>query len=151
MTESKIGLTQEWVDKKQAEDGPEEPGVFSGHFTKYDPIHGYSHSPMTAEQAQDLWNQIKERDRKRAELMPDEQSAISMMFEARTRLMELGWRDAIYCPKDGTTFDALEPGCTAIQACFYEGEWPNGTYWASDECDMYPSHPVLFRLRAKKP
>lgn len=84
-------------------------------------------------------------ERRRAETMPDEQSAINAMFQAWLRLKELGWREAEYCPKDGTSFDVIEAGSTGIFACHYTGEWPNGTWWCYDGGDLWPSRPVLFR------
>ena len=68
-----------------------------------------------------------------------------MMFEARQRLMELGWNDAIYCPKDGSEFDAIEAGSTGIHKCHYSGEWPDGHWWIAGDGDLYPSRPVLYR------
>ena len=86
-----------------------------------------------------------ERDAARAALMPTEQDAIKLMFEAFTRLKDLGWREAIYCPKDGTEFDAIEPGSTGIHATHYSGEWPDGGWWVSAQGDLWPSRPVLYR------
>lgn len=83
---------------------------------------------------------------RRAAAMPDERSAINAMFEAWQRLKELGWREAIYCPKDGTTFDAIEAGSSGIQECYYEGKWPNWHWWALDEGDLWPSRPILYRV-----
>ncbi len=77
-----------------------------------------------------------------------EASALVAMFNAYQALKRLGWGDIIYCPKDGTHFDAIEAGSTGIHDANYEGEWPNGHWWAYDG-DMWPSRPILFRL--KKP
>jgi hypothetical protein len=52
---------------------------------------------------------IDEEKRKRAEKMPTEKEALAQMFEAYIRMKEMGWNDAIYCPKDGTMFDAAFP------------------------------------------
>ena len=71
----------------------------------------------------DFMVQIEEAKRKRAELMPTEKEALLLAFEAWKRLKELGWKEAIYCPKDGTVFSAIEAG------------------------DMWPSHPILFKLK----
>lgn len=88
------------------------------------------------------------KDAAQAERMPDDKAALNQMHDAYTRLERLGWRNAIYCPKDGTAFDAIEPGSTGIFACFYEGEWPNGHWWMEDGGDLWPSRPTLFRLKA---
>jgi hypothetical protein len=116
-----------------------------GHKTYRDGPLGFRHEPLRASEAESIMASVREADKRRAELMPDEKAAIQMMFEARQRLQELGWRDAIYCPKDGSVFDSIEPGSTGIHKCYYEGEWPNGRWWLFDEDDTYPSRPVLFR------
>ena len=66
----------------------------------------------------------------------------------RQQLKELGFNDAVHCPKDGSSFEAIEVGCTAvIQGCFYMGEWPKGTWNIPDETgDIWPSRPILFRV-----
>jgi len=82
---------------------------------------------------------------RREELMPDEDSAIKMLFDAYTRLKDFGWRNIIYCPKDGSEFKALEAGSTGKHDCVYDGKWPDGSWWILTEGDMSPSHPVMFR------
>ena len=98
---------------------------------------------------EDQWNAqeaaFKARDDARAALMPTEQDAIKMMAEAFTRLKDLGWREAIYCPKDGSTFDAIEPGSTGIHPTHYSGEWPTGSWWCEGGGDLWPSRPCLYR------
>lgn len=54
--------------------------------------------------------------------------------------------DAIYCPKDGSTFEIIEVGSTGIFRAHYHGEWPTGGWLAEDGGDLWPSHPCLFRL-----
>lgn len=78
--------------------------------------------------------------------MDTERQAITIMFEAYIKLKDFGWRNAIYCPKDNTLFDAIEPGSTGIQKCQYMGDWPKGGWWASEAGDLWPSRPCLFRL-----
>lgn len=87
-------------------------------------------------------NAFDDRDAFYAAMMPDEQDAIRVMHAAFERLRKLGWREAIYCPKDGSTFDAIEPGSTGIHSTAYEGEWPTGNWWVDGE---YPSRPCLYR------
>ena len=82
---------------------------------------------------------------KRASDMPDEKAALRTLADAVERLKELGWRDAIYCPKDGSMFDAIEAGSTGIHRCYYAGEWPKGSWWVVDG-DTWPSRPILYRL-----
>jgi len=98
---------------------------------------------------EDEWNEqtdvFAERDAARAELMPTEQDAIKLMSEAFTRLKDLGWREAIYCPKDGSEFDIVEAGSTGIHKAHYSGDWPDGSWWVADAGDLWPSRPTLYR------
>lgn len=116
--------------------------------------HGFvkhRHEPLTRAEADALWAAVEADKKKRHELMPDEKSAIEMMFSAWQRLKELGWNDAIYCPKDGSEFDAIEAGSTGIHNCNYIGEWPTGHFLLFDGHDVWPSRPILFRKREPKP
>lgn len=97
-----------------------------------------------------VWREADAAKATRADRMPDERAAIIAMFEAHQRLIELGWKNAIYCPKDGTHFQAIEAGSTGIHDCNYQGEWPKGGWWVYDG-DIWPSRPVLFRLYPKEP
>lgn len=101
-------------------------------------------------EALDVYKMLKDLDdgrKRRAKIMPDDAVAISAMFEAYDRLRELGWQSIIYCPKDGTVFDAIEAGSTGIHPCHYDGEWPQGSFWLHDGGDLWPGRPVLFKLR----
>lgn len=93
---------------------------------------------------------IKADEKTRAEKMPDERAAILQMFDAYLRLKELGWKEAVYCPKDGSHFHAIEAGSTGIHDCSYEGKWPDGAWWIYDG-DMWPSHPILFKPKTDTP
>lgn len=121
----------------------EDPVV--GHKTFRDGPLGFRHEPLRKSEADALMAAIDEAAKRRAELMPDEKAAIRMMFEAYLRLKELGWNDAIYCPKDGSEFDAIEPGSTGIHRSHYSGEWPKGAWWTAADGDLWPSRPVLYR------
>ena len=83
---------------------------------------------------------------KRASKMPDAFAALVAMQSAFQRLCELGWQDIMYCPKDGTVFDCIEPGSVGIHKCHYDGEWPFGHWWVEAGGDLWPSRPILFRL-----
>lgn len=111
---------------------------------------GFRHEPLRASEADEIMARAKQAELRRQDLMPDEQAALNMMFDAWQRLKELGWREAIYCPKDGRVFDAIEAGSTGIHACHYRGEWPKGGWWV-DDGDLWPSRPILFRLREPTP
>jgi len=108
----------------------------------------------TGDQRLALWREIEARRIERNLRLPTEQAAINAMFEAHERLRDFGWRDIIYCPKDGTVFQVIETGSTGIFDCYYSGEWPDGCWNVMDANDVYPSSkgPTLFRLkRAETP
>lgn len=111
--------------------------------------HGMSifrHAPLTRAEGQTLWEECQRAHDDRVARMPDETSALKTMHDAYTRLKDMGWRDAIYCPKDGSTFEIIEVGSTGIFRAHYQGEWPSGSWWAEDAGDLWPSRPCLFRL-----
>lgn len=124
---------------------PSEPTEVVGHKTLSDGHGGFRHEPLTRAEADTLIEHCRSEDERRKALMPDERSAIRMMMDAHIRLTDMGWKDAIYCPKDGTVFEVIEPGSTGIFKCQYEGEWPKGSWWILEDGDMSPSRPVLFR------
>lgn len=92
-----------------------------------------------------LFKLLQSQDEARAKEMKTEKDAISVMFSAWQRLHDLGWRDACYCPKDGSTFYIIEPGSTGIHVAHYQGEWPKGTWWIHADNDLCPSRPILFK------
>ena len=106
------------------------------------------HEPMTRAEADALWESAEAEKNRRATQMPDEHVAIRAMWDAWYRLKELGWQEAMYCPKDGTKFKVIENGSTGIFDCVYEGKWPEGYWTTFDEHDSYPSSiaPALFKL-----
>jgi hypothetical protein len=77
--------------------------------------------------------------------MPTVEAALAAMHEGYRRLEDLGFRDAVYCPKDGTEFEVIEPGSTGVHRCIYEGDWPSGTWFILADRDLWPSRPILFR------
>lgn len=81
----------------------------------------------------------------RAAAMPDDQAALATMQSAFLRLLDLGWRRIAYCPKDGSTFEVIEPGSTGVCRCRYLGTWPDGGFFVEDGRDLWPSRPILFR------
>jgi len=100
---------------------------------------------MTELTAEKIWEAADKAKADRVEAMPTEQDALNALQKAYQRLRDLGWRDAIYCPKDRKIFDAIEAGSTGIFKCHYEGEWPKGSWWIHDANDLWPSRPILFR------
>jgi hypothetical protein len=110
------------------------------------PVH--RHEPLTRAEGAAMWAHAKKREAERAEKMPDEQAAISALWDAHQRLRELGWSEPQYCPKDGTRFKVIELGSTGIFDCYYHGEWPEGHYMVMDEHDCYPTSTgvAMYRL-----
>jgi hypothetical protein len=49
----------------------------------------------------------------------------------------------MYAPKDGTVFEAVEPGSTGIHECF----WMDCCFWGPEAGDLYPMRPVVWRLK----
>jgi|ERR1035437_9987939 hypothetical protein len=108
------------------------------------------HEPLTRIEGEALQTRAKEREAKRVADMPDEKSAINAMFDAWLRLKELGWREGVYSPRDGTMFKVIELGSTGIFGCDCHGEYPNCT-WTTYDHDAYPSSkpPAMFKLLPK--
>ena len=104
-----------------------------------------SHTPVRKDEAEALWSAAEAEQQKRAADMPTERDAINALWSAYQRLKELDWNDAIYCPKDGSSFDVIEPGSSGIHTCHYDGEWPNGHWWIADAGDLWPARPILYR------
>ena len=120
-----------------------------GHKTFDDGNGGFRHEPLRESEAKALWEAAEAKEERRIALMPDEKAAISMLFDAFQRLKELGWAEAEYCPKDGSTFDVIEAGSTGIHRAHYAGVWPNGCWWIADQGDLWPCRPVLYRASAQ--
>ena len=106
----------------------------------------HRHEPLTRAEADAMMNIADQQKQKRAENMPDEQSAIEAMFQAHYRLRELGWKEVIYSPKDGSPFKVIEAGSTGIHHCHYSGTWPDGMWNIEADGDLWPSRPILYRL-----
>lgn len=106
---------------------------------------GFRHEPLRRGEADAIMAQVEASKRRRIEMMPDELAARLVSFDAWLRLKELGWSEAIYCPKDGSEFEVIEAGSTGVHRCVYWGEWPSGSWWILGDGDMYPSRPVLYR------
>lgn len=94
---------------------------------------------------EDVLQELEQEIADRAADMPTEQDAIDAMFRAYQRLKDLGWEDAIHCPKDGTWFHSVEAGSTGIAITAYHGEWPKGGWWHAEAGDLWPGRPVLFK------
>lgn len=124
----------------------DEKNTIVGHKTFSDGKGGFRHEPLTQGEADVILARCAKEEAKRAEDMPTEKEALNTMWQAYQRLRELGWHEACYCPKDGTTFQAIEAGSTGIHECSYSGEWPDGYWWIHADDDMWPSRPILYKL-----
>lgn len=94
-----------------------------------------------------LVRQVEEGKRKRAEEMPDDAAALYAVFRGFLRLKELGWKNPIYAPKDGTPLQLLEPDSTGIHEGYRDAK---GRFWITDT-DVWPSRPMLYRLATTEP
>lgn len=103
----------------------------------------------SAEAFADLEAAIERRRQAWAEKMPTQDDAIAQMIEAYRRLEDLGWKNATYCPKDGSSFDVIEAGSSGVHECIYMGDWPKGGWFVVAEGDLWPSRPILYRLQAQ--
>lgn len=97
----------------------------------------------------DIWTNLRRQwaECGKKELPQRESWAAPQMAEIAKLTCELrnsGWRDACYCPKDGSEFLAWEPSMSTPYVCRYDGEWPAGRWWAMMDGDMWPARPVLF-------
>jgi hypothetical protein len=115
-----------------------------GHKTFYNDERGHWHEPLRKSEAEAIWAEAEAEREKRHRDMPDEQAAIRQLWDAQERLKELGWKDPVYAPKDGSPLDVIELGSTGIHRAYYEGEWPNGVWWLHDG-DVWPCRPALAR------
>lgn len=81
----------------------------------------------------------------RTDGLPDEASAIAVMWQARERLKELGWADFVSAPRDGSLFHVIEPGSTGIHVCSYLRDAAGGEFWIHADNDLWPTDPVLWK------
>lgn len=93
--------------------------------------------PLSAVEAKAIYDRAAQNDARRRYMMPDSMAALQMLFDVRTRLKDEGWRDGIYCPKDGSAFAVIEYGSTGIFTGFYSGKWPKG-HVISGDCANNP-------------
>ena len=122
----------------------EKDGEYHGHKTLADG----THVALSADEAKALWEACEAARAKTEADMPTEHAALNELSRAFHRLKDFGWREAIYCPKDGSEFEVIEAGSTGIFRCRYDGAWPDGMWMTFDDGDVYPSSrpPLMFRL-----
>lgn len=110
---------------------------------------GCRHFEMSELELQTILREASEAKQKRAEDMPTDEDAVRALHRAWLRLKELGWREAMYAPRDGSYFDSIEAGSTGIhntRVMMLAHEHP--TFWVDADGDSWPARPVLFRIRA---
>lgn len=83
------------------------------------------------------------REAERNTAMPTTEAALAVALDAKERLRRLGWRDGIYCPKDGSTFALIEWGSTGVHSGHYMGQWPKGRIYACDF--LVPPEEVMWK------
>lgn len=81
---------------------------------------------------------------------PAEREILDRMRIDYHRLEKLGWKPAVYCPKDGSTFLAITAGSSWASPCQYHGEWPMGAWLLLEAGDMWPCYPILWKPLQQK-
>lgn len=130
-----------WTAAAASENGGLEDDPVVGHKTMRDG----SHIPLRQHEASLIIAACHKAKAARDAAMPDERAALRSLTNSHIRLTDLGWRDACYCPKDGSSFDVIEAGSSGIHTAHYSGEWPSGSWWIEGDGDLWPSRPILFR------
>jgi len=102
--------------------------------------------PISKEDAEALWERLEESRRARAAKLPTEHDALNAMFEAFDRLRELGWKEAMYAPRD-TPLEVIEMGSTGIHKAQRGLRDGDDRFWIFDG-DCWPSKPCLYRIDA---
>lgn len=111
-----------------------------GHKTFRDGL-GFRHEPLRESEADAIMAAADAAQQRRTELMPTEQDAAAMLFQAWYRLKELGWRETCYGPTNETV-QLIEPGSSGIHQGQRWNPWPEKTWWIDGGA---PSNPCLFK------
>lgn len=106
---------------------------YHGHATMEDG----THVALTDAEARSIWDAAMKIKADAARDMPTTKDALLIMQHGYSRLRDLGWKDGIYCPKNGEPFAMIQFGSTGIFEGWYTGEWPNGSVYCCD----YLNHP----------
>lgn len=80
-----------------------------------------------------------------------DKASLAILQSGYDALKRDGWREIIYCPKDGSTFLTIEAGSTGVLPCHYQGEWPKGSWWTHHAGDLWPSRPILWKPMPEEP
>ena len=73
---------------------------------------------------------------------------LEQMNDAIEGLKACGWKEAIYCPKDGTRFLAIEAGSTGVFPCYWmtnKHMAEGGGFWSEAHGDLWPAKPTLWK------
>lgn len=116
------------------------PNPIVGHKTFRDGDRHW-HEPLREDEADAIMARVEGNDKRRAELMPTEQDAAKMLFDAWYRLKQLGWRETMYGPTNQTV-QLIEPGSSGIHKGQRWKDWPEKTWWIDNDS---PSNPCLFK------
>lgn len=90
---------------------------------------------LTEAEAKALWDASTKAKEDAARDMPTTEEALRAMQSGHSRLRDLGWKEGMYCPKDGTPFAVIQYGSTGIFEGWYMGEWPTGHVYCCDYLD----------------
>ena len=90
-----------------------------------------------------LWYESAKREKDYRD--KGEFALLEQMQDAWSGLKACGWREIEYCPKDGSRFLAIRAGSTGVCPHHYQGEWPQGFWWAESCGDLWPSRPILWK------
>lgn len=99
---------------------------------------------FTREQLDALLRAADEKKAQRAELMPDEMTAVGVMWSAFQRLKELGWRETCYA-KTNERVQIIEAGSGGIHIGSRWKDWPSKDWMIEGADDLWPSTPCLFK------
>lgn len=97
---------------------------------------------LTEEQKQAILKEALDQRDARAASMPTALDAVRVITDGVHRLHELGWRDALYAPCDGSPLLLIEAGSSWIHHGYRDVE---RCFWV-DDGDTCPSQPILWRL-----
>ena len=71
---------------------------------------------------------------------------LEQLNDAYEGLKACGWQEAVYCPKDGTRFLAIDMGSAGVFPCYWMGNKLNGGgFWSEAHGDLWPARPVLWK------
>lgn len=91
-----------------------------------------------------ILREAEEQKAARAEQLPTEQDCIRMMVQCRLRLLDLGWRDGMFAPREGE-FEGINAGYRGPVICQHLG---SGGFFTADGGDWWPTpRPIVFRAK----